>query len=155
MAISRYAAASDALVALAAADATLTAAEVQVVDGPPTQQQYGTTVLYIGWTGEDDNATSGSIESSYHDLGPTAKRDERVEVYCTAISVRGDDDMSTARSAAVAVYGALETAIRANVSLGLADVLRFEVSDATVRQVRDGMGIGVEVGFTITCIALI
>lgn len=155
MAISRYAAATDAIVALAQADATLTAAAVEVVDGPPRQQGYGATVLYVGWTGEDDNATSGSIESSYHDLGPTAKRDERVEVYCTAQSVRGDDDMSTARSAAVAVYGALETAIRANVSLGLADVLRFEVSDATVRQVRDGEGIGVEVGFTITCISLI
>lgn len=155
MAISRYAAATDAIVALALADATLTAAAVRVVDGPPVQQQYGTTVLYIGWTGEDDNATAGSIESEYHDLGPTAKRDERVEVYCVIQAVRGDDAMTTARSSAVAAYGALETAIRANVSLGLADVLRFEVSDATVRQVRDGEGIGVEVGFTITCISLI
>lgn len=155
MAISRYAAATDALVALALADSTLTAAKVQIVDGPPGGQQYGETVLYVGWTGEDDNATAGSIESSYHDLGATATRDERVEVYCVIQSVRGDDEMAVARTAAVAAYGALETAIRANVSLGLDDVLRFEVSDATVRQVRDGEGIGVEVGFTITCISLI
>lgn len=155
MAISRYAAATDALVALAQADATLIAAAVEVVDGPPLQQQYAETSLYVGWSGEEDDATSGSISSAYHDLGPAAKRDETVEVYCTIRSVTGTDDMSGARSSAIAALGALETAVRANVSLGLADVLRFEVSDATVRQVRDSLGVGVDVGFTVTCTSLI
>ena len=155
MAISRYAAAVDALVSLAQADSTLTAAVVEIVDGPPVQQQYGTTVLYFGWTGDEDSDLAGSIQSSYHDLGPSAMRDETCEVRCIIRAIRGDNDMSAARLSAVTALGALETAIRANVSLGLSDVLRFEVSEATVNQARDGMGLACELDFSITVTSLI
>lgn len=155
MAISRYAAAVDALIALAAADATLIALPCVPVDGPPGGQQYNDVTLYVGWSGDEDDDSAGQIESAYHDLGSGARRDEIVSVLCTIRSVRGDDLMATARSSAVTAFGALETAIRANVSLGLADVMRVEVSDAAVRQVRDGLGIGVDVGFTITITSLI
>jgi hypothetical protein len=155
VAISRYAAATDAVLAALRADATLAAAAVEIIDGPPAQQAYGTTVLYVGWRGDVDDDTAGDITQEYHDLGPTATRDEIISIYCTVQSVRGDDDMAAARTSAVAALGAIETALRGNVSLGLANVLRIEVSDSTVRQVRDVEGIGVELGFTITVTSLI
>lgn len=155
MAISRYAAATDAILTTLRANATLSAAAVEIIDGPPVQQAYGTTVLYVGWRGDVDDDTAGDITQAYHDLGPAATRDEIISIYCVVQSVRGDDDMSAARSSAVAALGAIETALRANVSLGLADVLRIELSDSTVRQVRDADGIGVELGFTITVTSLI
>jgi len=155
MAISRYAAATDAIVALARADTTLTTAAVEIVDGPPIQQQYGTTVLYVGWTGDEESDAAGTIQSAYHDLGPAAKRDETCEIRCITRAVRGDDNMSQARADAVAAFGALETALRANVSLGLAEILRFEVSDAAVNQARDSLGLACELDFTITVISLI
>ena len=104
MAISRYAAATDAIVALARADTTLTTAAVEIVDGPPIQQQYGTTVLYVGWTGDEESDAAGTIQSAYHDLGPAAKRDETCEIRCITRAVRGDDNMSQARADAVAAF---------------------------------------------------
>lgn len=155
MAISRYAAVTDAILSTLRANATLSAAAVEIVDGPPIQQQYGTTCLYLGWRGDPDDDTAGNITQNYHDLGPAATRDEIVDIYGVVQSVRGDDDMAAARTTAVAALGAMETALRGNVSLGLADVLRIEVTDSAVRQVRDADGIGVELAFTITVTSLI
>ncbi len=155
MAISRYAAVVDALVALAQADATLTAAAVEVFDGAPTSQPYGTTLLAFGWTGDYEDETAGTIRQTYHDLGPAAKRDETVEVVCAIQSWRGDDDMAAARTSAVAALGALETALRADVDAGVSDALRVEMSDATVRQARTSEGLFCEIDFTITATSLI
>lgn len=155
MAISRYAAVVDALVALAQADGTLSAAGVQVFDGAPLSQPTGTTLLAIGWTGDYDDETAGTIQQAYHDLGAAAKRDEVVTVNCAIQSWKGDDDMSGARSAAVAALGALESALRADVDMGLADALAVEMSDATVRQARTAEGLFCEIDFTITATSLI
>ena len=155
MAISRYAAVTDAILTTLRADATLTAAAVEIVDGPPIQQAYGSTVLYVGWSGEADNPTSGTISQQYHDTGTAAKRDEVVEVYCLIQTARGDDDMSTARTDATAALGAIESALRTTPALGLADVIRVEMSDSSVKQIRDGLGLAFEHAFTITTTSLI
>lgn len=155
MAISRYAAVVDAIVALASADATLAAAGVQVFDGPPLSQPTGTTLLAVGWTGDYEDETAGTIQQGYHDLGPAAKRDEIVTVNCAIQSWKGDDDMSGARTAAIAALGALETALRGDVDAGVADALAVEMSDATVRQARTAEGLFCEVDFTLTATSLI
>jgi translation initiation factor IF-1 len=111
--------------------------------------------VYVGWTGDVDNDTAGTVSQQYHDAGVAAKRDETCEVFCTVQSVRGDGDMSAARRDAVLVLGAIESALRGNISLGLEDLIRIEVSNGDVRQVRDAEGIGVEFDITITSTALI
>lgn len=155
MTISRYAAVVDALVALATTDATLVAAGVQPFDGPPLSQPTGTTLLAIGWTGDYEDETAGTIQQGYHDLGPAATRDEIVTVNCVIQTWRGDDDMSQAREDSVAALGALETALRADVDAGVADALALEMSDATVRQARDAEGLYCQIDFTITATSLI
>lgn len=153
MSISRFAAVTDAILATLRAETGL--GNVEVMDGPPTQGQTSDSFLWVGWNGDPDDASAGSIRQNYHDLGPTATRDEVVEVYCTIQVGRGDDEMAQARSDAIACLGVVESALRANVSLGLADLLRVEMSDSSVRQIRDQLGIAVEIDFTVTATALI
>jgi hypothetical protein len=155
MAVSRYAALTDAVLATLRALNATTLAGVEIVDGPPLLNQFPAEAIYVGWSGEPDSDTSGSISQGYHDLGPVATRDETAEVYCTIQAARGDDDMAAARLRAVAILGVMESALRANVSQGLVDVLRIEISDGAVRQVRNADGIGVEIAATVTATSLI
>ena len=155
MAVSRFAAVADAVMATLYAVADTSLAGVDIVDGPPIVTSYSSDFLFIGWTGDPDNDLSGTIRSSYHDTGPTATRDEVVEISGAVISGRGDDNMAAARLRAVTIFGVMESAFRANYGLGLADVMRVELSDGAVRQVRDGLGLAVEIDFTITVTSLI
>lgn len=153
MTISRYAAVTDAVLALLRADVTL--ASVTILDGPPTQGQSAEAFLWIGWSGDPDDATSGSITQAYHDAGPAATRDETVDINCLVQVSRGDDDMAAARTSAIAILGSVETALRANPTLGLTGLLRVELSASSVRQIRDGLGIAVELVFSLTATSLI
>ena len=155
MAISRYAAVTDAIISTLSALQSTTLANVEIVDGPPLIDQFPPDAIYVGWNGGIDDDSAGNITQSYHDTSPVATRDERVEVYCIFQSARGDDEMAEARTRVVDMLGAAETALRANVGLGLTDLLRVEVSDGAVRQVRNADGIGVEIAVTITATSLI
>lgn len=153
MAITRIDAVIDALVAALRADPSLSG--VTVLDGPPVTDDPLWEVVSIGfaWDAEDDRAAETT--QGYHELGMTAKRDETVDVYCAVRVVNGDADVSTARARAVVLLGAVETVLRADPSLGLADLLRCEVTVGDLRQTQTGDGVGALIRFTVTATALI
>lgn len=151
--ITRYAAVTDAV--LAALRNAQSLQGVQIVDGPPGALTLAADFLYIGWTGSEDDELSGNISQAYHDLGPAATRDETVTIECIVQSVRGDDLMDVARSRCVDILGAVETVLRSDPTVGLAGLLRVELSDASVRQVRNADGIGVEISFTLEATSII
>lgn len=152
MAITRAAALVDALVAALSADATLVGL---VIDGPPVTQAELVDVVTVGYGWDPEDDTSVDIEQEYHELGPAAKRDERVEVRCAAASFRGDTDIAAARSRCVVLLGAVESVLRASPSLGLSEVLRTEVGFGSIRQSQTAQGAEVICPFTVTAHSLI
>ena len=152
MAVTRADAAVDALVAALGADATLTGL---VIDGPPVTEAVLADAVTVGFGWDPDDDTAIDVEQEYHELGATAKRDERVEIRCAAVSFRGDADMAAARARCVVLLGAVESVLRADPDLGLADVLRCEVSFASFRQSQTAQGAEVIAPFTVTVTSLI
>ena len=149
--ITRYAAATDAIIAALQAAPDM----VDVFDGPPTPGFNPYDAVYIGWSGGEDDETAGTISQQYHDTGISAKRDETLSIDYVVQSVRGDDDMSTARARTVEILGIVESTLRATPALGIDGVLYVEVSAGSVRQVRNADGIGVEITGSITVTAII
>ena len=150
MAISRWAAAVDALIAALQADATLATVPAEVIDGPPTGQVYRDVAVYVGFRGDEDDPTAGTVQQEWRTVSPDAKRDEVLTIDCIAEAVRGDNNMALARTAATAALGAVESALRADPDLGLADVAWLEVSDSSVQQFRDADGAVCRHLFTVT-----
>jgi len=149
--ITRYAVATDAIItALRAASGM-----VDVFDGPPTPGFNPYEAVYIGWSGGEDDDTAGTISQEYHDTGVAAKRDETLSIDYVVQSVRGDDDMSTARTRTVEILGLVESTLRATPALGIDGVLYVEISAGSVRQVRSADGIGVEITGSITVTGII
>jgi hypothetical protein len=151
--ITRYAAVTDAV--LSALRSSQDLAGVLIVDGPPGSLTLAADFIYVGWTGSEDDELAGNISQAYHDLGPAATRDETVTIECIVQSVRGDDLMDVARLRCVTMLGAVETILRSDPTVGLAGLLRVELSDASVRQVRNADGIGVEISFTLEATSII
>ncbi len=149
--ITRYALATDAIIAALQAAPGM----VEVFDGAPTPGFDPYEAVYIGWSGGEDDETAGTISQEYHDTGIAAKRDETLSIDYVVQAVRGDDDMSTARTRTVEILGIVETTLRATPALGLDGVLYVEVSAGSVRQVRNADGIGVEITGSITVTGII
>jgi hypothetical protein len=149
--ITRYALATDAIIAALQAASGM----VDVFDGAPTPGFNPYEAVYIGWSGGEDDDTAGTITQEYHDIGVAAKRDETLSIDYVVQTVRGDDDMSTARTRAVEILGIVESTLRATPALGLDGVLFVEVSAGSVRQVRSADGIGVEITGSITVTGII
>lgn len=150
MAITRWDAVVDAVIA--AVDAATTAA---VFDAVPVTDEYLPQVVIVGARADDERGLAGTLRQTYHDLGASAKRDETGTIYCSAISQTGDDDIATVRAAAIALVGVVESTLRADFDLGLADVLRIEVALGDVFQGRTAQGVFCEVEFTVEYTALI
>lgn len=127
-----------------------------VHDGEPTTSDRLETAVIIGRSsavGDDD--TAGLARQGYRDLGSGASRDETGEIRCCAVAQRGDDDLSAARTAAWASIATIETALRANPSLGLAQLLRIELVTGVATQGRSPDGVWHEIPFTLAYTALI
>ena len=149
--ITRYALVTDAIIAALQAAPGM----VDVFDGAPTPGFDPYEAVYIGWSGGEDDETAGTISQEYHDTGIAAKRDETLSIDYVVQAVRGDDDMSTARTRTVEILGIVETTLRATPALGIDGVLYVEVSAGSVRQVRNADGIGVEITGSITVTGII
>ena len=152
MPTTRAAAVLDTLVSTLAAVPALTG---RVWDGPPVTGDPLPEVVTVGYAFDDDDDTAVDIRQEYHDLGPAAKRDETLDVLCAAYAANGDGDMAAARARAVTLLGAVETALRANPGLGLADALRTELTVGTMRQAQTAQGTACIVQFTVTATCLI
>ena len=151
MSTSRLDAVIDALVAACQADATLIARGTYVSDGAPVTADAATEVLVIGGSPVDADTAAGDGAQSWRtDGGTSASRDAEESVYCYAAASTGDVDVASTRAAAFAVLAAVEDLLRANYSLGLANVMSVEVSRVSYQLEQYANGTRVVLPFTIT-----
>lgn len=147
---SRWAAVTDAVVALL--DAQLT---IPVFDGVPVTSDYIPDAVIIGNQPGKDDGAAGMISQEYHELGVGAKRNETGEIRCAAMSQTGDDTLSVVRSNVLATVATVEAALRTSINLGLADLLYVEVRVGEMFQGATTRGVFAECRFTIAYTALI
>ena len=89
---SRWAAVVDAVVTLLDAQLSQT-----VFDGVPVTSDYITDAVIIGNQPGKDDGAAGLITQDYHEVGVGAKRDEKGEIRCAAMSQTGDDTLASAK----------------------------------------------------------
>mgnify|MGYP006921373417 CR=1 FL=1 len=154
MSASRLHAAITALHAAAAADSSLVSLGVLVTDGLPVTQDRVNDLLVIGAT-SDEEETGASLTQDWHDLGAAASRDEIVRIRCYVRSQVGDVDVAGTRSRAFAVVAAVEALLRADIDLGLGQVLNASVVEANYIVSQSTNGTAVWVPFTVRVRALI
>ena len=151
---SRFAAVYDALLSTLRASGDLSS--VTISDGLPITEDRLVDLVIVGNGGDPENTEAGRVTQSYHDLaGINSTRDETVTINCFVMSQTGDVDISATRSRAFEVLGYVESAIRANYGLGLANVIAVEVTDITcyIEQFADGTA--VRLPFTVTATSII
>ena len=150
---SRFAAVYDALLSTLQADGNLSS--VTVSDGLPITEDRLVDLVIVGNGGDPENSEAGRITQSYHDLaGTSSTRDEVVTINCFAMSQTGDVDVSATRTRAFQVLGYVESAIRANYALGLANVLRVEITEiyCNIEQFADGTAVRLPFTVQATCL---
>jgi hypothetical protein len=151
---SRFAAVYDALLSTLQADGNLSS--VTVSDGLPITDDRLVDLVIVGNGGDPENSEAGRITQSYHDLaGTSSTRDEVVTINCFAMSQTGDVDVSATRTRAFQVLGYVESAIRANYALGLANVLRVEITEISCNIEQFADGTSVRLPFTVQATCLI
>lgn len=97
----------------------------------------------------DDNSTAASSQQEWAHANHTA-RDEVGTVTCVALSWNGDGDQRAARASVKAITAAVEDALRANPSLGLASLLWTSYGESTdLVQAQGEAGAAAQVTFTI------
>lgn len=111
MSIPKFGAVIDALVTLA----RTTSAEA-VYDGPAVTSESVSDFIVIGGTEDPDDEPS-SFDQSWNGLGARTKN-EAGEVTCAVLVGTGGDEVKVARDRALALLGEVETAVRADPSLG-------------------------------------
>ena len=111
MTVPRFGAVIDALVILA--DATSTQA---VYDGPVNVTAATTDYVVIGGTEDPDDEPS-SFDQTWNGIGQRGKV-ETGEVTCAVLVGTGDEGVKVSRDRALAILGEIETAVRADPSLG-------------------------------------
>lgn len=111
MSVPKFGAVIDALVVLAE-----TTSATEVYDGPTVTIPTAVDFVVIGGTEDPDDEPS-SFDQTWNGLGNRAKN-ESGEVTCAVLVGTGDDDVKTARDRALSILGEIETAVRADPSLG-------------------------------------
>jgi hypothetical protein len=132
-----------------------TLSSVTVSDGIPISEDRFNNLLIVGNIGDPTANQAGSISQQYAELaGVNSSRDETVTIDCCIIGQNGDSDLSSARSAAFTTLNAVETLLRNNYDLGLRDVVRTELRDASVYLDLFSDGAACRISFTIetTCL---
>ena len=153
MSSSRFAAVYDAILTTLRNDANLSSSVIS--DGLPITEDRLTSLVMIGNSGDAEDTLAGSVRQSYHDMaGTSSTRDETITINCAVMTQTGDVDVSATRSAAFTVLGYVEAALRANYSLGLAEVMRVEVVDVQcyIEQFADGTAVRLPFQVVATCL---
>jgi len=156
---SRVPAVIDYLVTAFTAASTLGAATppVAVYDGPVVTEAPTQLVLWVGVDDPDsEEAPIGAeSESEWGSLGALA-RNEQITVHCVAEAWSGDTDVKATRVAAYGIVSAVETLLRADVSLGGTLPSGWcEVTGMQLRQNNVAQGAVARVAFHINCRARI
>lgn len=160
MTASRWAAATDALLATLTAAAASTGSAlsgVAVLDGPAVgAPSVALDEIAVGWQFDDDVDASGSITQAYRTTGgASALRDEECAILCGIRSWSGDTAMSVARTRAVGLFSAVGDLLRASYDLGLPGVVAVDIADAGIRQDQGGEGSACLVAFTVRVVSVI
>lgn len=119
------------------ADVTLTAADVVVFDGPPTNEaSAGQPELFVGASGEDygDGEDAGSTDQTWANAN-TTERDSSEQVVC-GLWLERDDPMATIRTTVAALLKAIAAGLRADLDLGVPGVFHVEMSSIRWRQIQ-------------------
>lgn len=154
MAVSQYPTIVDAILTTLKADTNLSS--VVISDGLPITEDRLVDLVIIGNSGDPDSTEAGSISQEYHDLaGVNSTRDETVYINCCVLSQTGDVDVAATRTRAFQILGYVSDALRANYGLGLANVIRVELTDVTVTVEQFADGTAVRLPFTITGTSII
>jgi hypothetical protein len=140
---SRWGAVVDALVVLVG-----TTSAAQVFDGPPNTADSLTEYVTVGAT-EDPDDDGGEIGQEWNGIGAGTKQ-ETGQVVCAVLVGTGDDVVKTARDRALVIFGEVETALRADKTLGGVITSGWcEMSTGRPRQRRNTNGLYVRVEFTV------
>jgi hypothetical protein len=155
MTTSRVPAAVEALLALCNAASALD--DVEVLDGPPTNDLTSLDRLHIGYQPGQDTAVE--LAQNFNGAGART-RDEDFSIRCWAESRAGGVDMAARRARVFAIVAAVETALRATDAATNAPTLSGTVlwshlttGDLAQEQTDDGAGAGL--AFAVECRARI
>jgi len=140
---SRFGAVIDALVTLVD-----TTSVTHTFDGPPNTAEGPTEYVIVGGTDDPDD-DAGEITQAWNGLGAGAKQ-ETGEVTCAVLVGTGDDVVKTARDRALVILGEIETALRADKTLGGVLVSGWcEMASGRPSQRRNSNGLYARVAFTV------
>jgi hypothetical protein len=121
--------------------------DVQILDGPPDVNLEADFVA-VGWSPYADTAVDA--QQQFVSLG-ARQREEDFTVICYADSYSGDTDTSGRRARVFQLVGAVETALRADPTLGGVISLWAEMGACTLHQDIDDRGLAIGVTFHIHC----
>lgn len=133
------------------ANATLTANNVLVIDGPITTNDAIVNTLLVGGTADDEQGDQDHAEftQAWGELGARA-RYEDLNVICQLWVNDGGTDLAARRATAKTILAAVETDLRTNFTINVANLLWAHVTSAQLGQIQTEQGSAVRVTFTIT-----
>jgi len=121
---------------------------VRIFDGVEIDSSYPGDFIAVGHDGTDDGSVSvSSATQSFEQLG-NFKQFEDGQIECFLSTWDGSDSLTARRARASQIISAVDTAIRADVSLGGACLYSF-LSNHTTRYLQTDVGAAVNVNFTI------
>jgi hypothetical protein len=155
MATSAVPDAIDALLAILRAAPAL--AQVQIVDGPPVDDQSGADQLCIGYQPGEGESASMLQEFTY---AGARRREENGVINCWIDSWTGDSDIRPRRQRAFALLAVVEDALRGSQTAPEAPTLNgvvqwSQVAGGSLVQVNTDQGVRAGVAFTVTYLARI
>ncbi len=100
---------------------------VPVFDGNPDSDDFFPLIVVVAGNVNPDDDSAGSTQSSWHDLGPFATRDDRGTINVLVLTQSGNDiaagngaEFARMRGVVFDTVDAISAAIRADVTLGIA-----------------------------------
>lgn len=124
---------------------------VEVVDGPRPEAPGPGDLVVLGHNGDPESTAEVTVTQELASLDGSSRWETGV-VPCCVVSQSGDTDLSARRARAFALLAAIETSVRADLTLG-GLVLSAQITSAGARQLQNGAGSAVVVPFEITYFA--
>lgn len=134
---------------LTAFNASAGLTDVRIFDGPEIDSSYPGDFIAVGHDGSEDGEVSVSnVTQSFEQLG-NLKQFEDGNVDCWLATWDGGTSLSDRRARVATLLSAVDTAIRADVSLGGACIYS-SLSNHQMTYIQANNGVAISVTFTIT-----
>jgi hypothetical protein len=134
---------------LTAFNASVDLSGVRIFDGPEIDSSYPGDFIAVGHDGSEDGEVSVSnVTQSFEQLG-NLKQFEDGSVDCWLATWDGGTSLSDRRTRVATLLSAVDTAIRADVSLGGACIYS-SLSNHQMTYIQANNGVAISVTFTIT-----